>query len=364
MSLTNARAIGKRKRHQAKSGFSLTELVVAAGIAAAAFGTAALGYRTITAHQRNSTTFHTISLGPAITKGFYGSTSGQLDVYSVPNYGMSARAEIMRNIFWDDVAHASAIFCLPRPAITVDPLSDSLVPVAGINYIHPGLQAVPNPDNLIPPPDPQGSITFTGLGTMLDHPNKFLNLLAANYPDTVSTPFPFLGQEYRGVPATASVNGSIYILQSSSIKDKLSVRAIYDIDLLEVADPSPGTYASVKRYVPIVYNFAIPTEVGLTHYYDVLYPGSDQTPQQFGPLFACFERSVRLAAPETGNDQANAFKQAQNRPFYFIWWPDPANPRLEGRPTATYPTSDPRQYYSKHENQTTWMFTVPMFPPL
>ena len=81
------------------------------------------------------------------------------------------------------------------------------------------------------------------------------------------------------------VNGSIFVMQMSNNNTTLSIRAVYDIDFLDVADPAGSTYASVKRFVGST----------LTHFYDVLYqgPGSDQSPTSFGPVFACFERSVR-----------------------------------------------------------------------
>lgn len=329
-------------------GYSLTELVVVAGLAAAVFSTAALAFRTITVHQKRSTSYQEVDLGAAITKAFYDNPTGKLDVYTTPNYGMTARAEVLRNMWWDDVAHASAVYCLPRPRITVDTASSATDKVRGVNYIHPATID-------ITPASGEAPLA----GTALDHPNAFRALLEAKSPaDSATTPFPF-PNNYRGVPATNDVNGSIFILQMSNNDTTLSLRAVYDIDLLDVADPSGSTYASVKRFVGAT----------LTHFYDVLYqgPGNDQSPTSFGPAFACFERSVRKAYTESAGiaTQANAFKRATDRPFYFIWWPDPATPRLGGTPTTTaYLGSDARSYYSKHENQTSWMFTVPIFPPL
>ena len=349
-------------------GFSLTELMIVGGMAAAIFTTASLAYRTITVHQRLGTNFNTVNLGPAITKAFYGSTSGSMDVYTAPNFGITARAEVMKNVFWDDVAHSSAVMCVPRPAIVVNPTSSASDKVTGVNYIHPLLLPVPNPTGASPVPDPQGTFTFSGAGFVMDHPNSFVSILQANNPS--GYPFAFTGQAYRGVPNLASVNASIFVLQMSTEANKLAVRAIYDIDLLEISDPSvtttpnSGTYASVRRYVPVPAATGGATQAtGLTHYYDVLYPGPNQPPSQFGPIFACFERSVRKAVTETGS--AQAFKRATDRPFYFIWWPDPATPRLQGTPSSgSYSANDPRTYYISHENQSCWMFTVPMFPPL
>lgn len=349
-------------------GFSLTELMIVGGMAAALFTTASLAYRTITVHQRLGTTFNSVNLGPAITTAFYGSSSGTMDVYTAPNFGMTARAEVMRNVFWDDIAHSSAVMCLPRPAYAANPLSAATDKVTGINYIHPLLLPVPNPTGLSPAPDPQGTFTYSGVGFTVDHPNAFIQVLLNNNP--AGYPFPFTGQAYRGVPAAASVNGSIFVLQMSTEADKVAVRAIYDIDFINIADPgvtttpNSGTYASVRRYVPVPRaGVGATQDTGLTHYYDVLYPGPNQPPSQFGPLFACYERSVRRVVTEA--DSIQAFKRAVDRPFYFVWWPDPATPRLEGTSTAaTFTASDPRYYYRAHENQTCWMFTVPMFPSL
>jgi hypothetical protein len=338
-----------------RRGFSLTELIVAAGLAAAVFTTGALAYRTVTVHQKRTTNYQNLKLGPAITKAFFDDGTGSFDVFTSPNYGIAARAEVLRSIFWDDVAHATAVFCLPRPEIPVNVASAATDKVAGINYVHPPIQSfAPPPSSPTGTPNElNATVPFTGVGMMLDHPNAFLNVLASYAPDSTTNPFPFQGQSFRGVPAAGSVNASIYVLQATGQANQLAIRAIYDIDFLSVTEAQPGVYASVKRYVG----------TALTHYYDVLYPGVDQTPTQFGPVFACFERSVRTSVVE-GN-QTDAFKQATHRPFYMIWWPDPAQPRLSGNPTTTaYANTDPRKYYASHENQTSWMFTVPMFPSL
>ena len=348
MNLLPLSSISSVTSRSSERGFSLIELVAVAGLAAGIFSTAALAFRTITMHQKRSTAYQEISLGPAITKAFFDNPTGKLDVYTAPNYGITARTELMRGLFWDDVAHASAVYCLPRPRITVDIGSSTTDKVRGVNYIHPkNIDVTPA----------SGEAPF--VGTTIDHPNAFRALLQAKAPvDSATNPFPFTN-EYRGVPVITDLNGSIFILQMSESENTLSVRAIYDIDLLDVAEPVGSTYACVKRY----------DGTTLTNFYDVLYPGpgSDQGAAMFGPVFACFERSVRKAYPEDAAiaTQADAFKRATDRPFYFAWWPDPATPRLGGMPTTSaYATSDARRYYSKHENQTSWMFTFPMFPPL
>ena len=82
----------------------------------------------------------------------------------------------------------------------------------------------------------------------------------------------------------------------------------------------------------------------------------------FTPLFVTFERSTRRAFLETP-DSLNRFKAAAERPFYFVWWPDPAARHLGAQPNTLAP-SDPRQAYNHMGGRTAFMFTVPMFPAL
>lgn len=324
----------KQPSTRKRGGFSLTELVVVASLAAAVFTTGAIAYRTISYHQGRTTTYQSINVGPALTKAFYDIDGGLLDVYTAPNYGITAQAERMRVVIGEDVAKSTGIFCLARGVIPVATDSAVTSKIRNVNYLHP--QTIP----------------FVGRGTDLDHPNKFRELLQTVYPDSTSTPFPFLNQDYRGVPGSSSVNGSIYLIQANDVNQTLVVRAIYDIDFLEVNVPSPGIYASVKRYYGSE----------LTHSYDVFYSGADQHLTDFGPIFACFERKIRKAIAETV--AIDAFKKAEARPFYMVWWPDPALPQLRGIPASSPATTDPRRYYQQHEQQTAWMFVVPMYPSL
>jgi hypothetical protein len=79
-------------------------------------------------------------------------------------------------------------------------------------------------------------------------------------------------------------------------------------------------------------------------------------------LFITFERSARLALRETPAT-IERFKRAAERPFYFIWWPDPAARHL-GPVANTFASSDPRQAYNQMAGRTSFMFTTPMFPAL
>uniref|UniRef100_UPI00329A0C51 hypothetical protein n=1 Tax=Salmonella enterica TaxID=28901 RepID=UPI00329A0C51 len=57
------------------------------------------------------------------------------------------------------------------------------------------------------------------------------------------------------------------------------------------------------------------------------------------------------------------FKRAAERPFYFIWWPDPSARHL-GAIANTFSSTDPRQAYNHMAGRTAFMFVVPMFPAL
>jgi hypothetical protein len=81
----------------------------------------------------------------------------------------------------------------------------------------------------------------------------------------------------------------------------------------------------------------------------------------FTPLFITFERAIRRAIREA--DPINRFKMAAERPFYFVWWPDPGARHLGPQPN-TLSVTDPRQAYNHMAGRTAFMFTVPMFPAL
>jgi hypothetical protein len=158
-----------------------------------------------------------------------------------------------------------------------------------------------------------------------------------------------------------ATNASIFILKPSAVPQSassgtevlptLSVLAVYDIDLTPTTSPA-GTYVSVKRYQ---------SNAEPTHYYDVFYAASSGT-VPFKPLVVCFERSVRRALVE-GNS-IDRLKQAAERPFYFIWWPDPAAPELEAYAEPEYSDNDPRASYAAMGGRTAFFFAVPMFPSL
>ncbi|MGK0184601.1 MAG: prepilin-type N-terminal cleavage/methylation domain-containing protein [Verrucomicrobiales bacterium] len=297
-------------------GFSLIELVVASSLVVSFFGAAALGYRAVSVNQKRLARFGEIDIGAGNALNFYDLASSNKDVYWAPNYGTAIRADAMRDLFYDDLQHASAVYCLPR---------------SGTNDIRPTTIA----------------LTGTYRGTEIDTPNEFIDVLDDAYASADTT-----FSTYRGVPAAADRNATIYILQPSSSVDELWVWSIWEIDFVSVTSPETGTYASVRRYVNST----------LTRVYDTFYPVGGGT-ATFGPAFAHFELKNRSVLVEGAS--IDRFKVAPSQPFYFVWWPDPSSPILQaGADAASYSTSDPRSAYAMHEDQTSYHFVVPMFPSL
>ncbi len=296
---------------KARAAFSLVELLIAAAVAAAVITTGVLLYQNLTAARAPRSAYGTIEVGAALPT-FYGGTATAIDAYFAPNYGRSAHAEMLRTRLVDDLQRAVAVFCLGREEA---------------NSAHPAAIAV--------------SAGFRG--DQLDSPEAFRQLLAAAVPASADIFTP-----YRG--ACDATNASIFLLLPAVDATALSVLAVYDIDLTPTTSPA-GTYASVKRY-----------EAGsLTDFYDVFYPAS-AGPVPFRPLVVAFERSARRATVEGAT--IDRYKQAAARPFYFVWWPDPAAPTLEGFSAPAYAADDPRAGYAGMGGRTSLFFTIPMFPAL
>jgi prepilin-type N-terminal cleavage/methylation domain-containing protein len=307
-----------------RTGFSLIELLVGVAITAAVITTAVMIYQNLVAKGGGRASYGTVNVGASLPV-FYGGDATSLDASFAPSYGRAAKAETMRDEFLEDLQSANAVFCLGRESA---------------NSIHPTTI----------------SISASFRGTSVDSPNAFQTLLASAIPASAS-----IFTAYRG--ASTATNASIFILKpadsprdaiggQTAIAPTLSVQAIYDIDLIPTTSPR-GTYASVKRWqgdeVPI-------------DYYDVFYPESSGA-VAFKPLIVCFERSVRRSYVET--DVIDRLKQAAQRPFYFMWWPDPASPSLEASSAVPeYDATDPRASYASMGGRTAFFFVVPMFPSL
>ncbi|MFZ4681062.1 MAG: type II secretion system protein [Terrimicrobiaceae bacterium] len=294
-------------------GFTFVELLMALAIAAGVIATAVVAYQAATQVSSRSRSYGTVRLSDGVLFDFYGLSGFYVDTYFAPSYGRVAQAEILRDAFYEDLSHASAVYCLGRTLQTETAQRPSVIP-----------------------------INFNYDARRLDTPETFRLFLEESVPATAG-----YFSAYRG--ASASPNLSIYILMPSDSSSELWVRAIYEVDFVPAASPD-GTYASVRRY----------QGTACTDYYDIFFPASTGS-VAFAPLVAHFERSARLATPEGGSD---LLKVAANRPFYFVWWPDPAAPELQARSVEAFPADDPRSAYAAMAGRTSFFLTVPMFPPL
>lgn len=246
--------------------------------------------------------------------------AASISVASAPSYGSRAFADQMRAMFWDDVSHANAVFCLGRNA------RNSLRPL---------------------------TIPFIDSGRLVDSPEKFREALVEAFPSEAS-----IFTSYRNV--SVATNGSIFILEPSEESTHLAVRAVYEIDFVQTSEP-PGTYAVVQRYA--IEEESNPPAMGRLAYYDVFYPATE-TPieNDFSPLFAFFERKALRAVDE--GTAIDAFKVAEAMPFYMIWWPDPTAQSLRASVVASASAADPKSKYGAMGGMTSYYFVVPMMPPL
>ncbi len=313
-----------------KQGFTSAELLLVLALGGMVIGGAVVSFGTLVRNQPRVSAVVEVELGTRLNT-WYGLplATTKKTVTSAPNYGAVALAEKLREQLNNDVISATAVFCLTRDAA---------------NPYHP---------TTIPYNPATDEILDTGV-KFRDHLNA--KGLTANS---------LFGSD-RFFSSSKS-NATIFILGFSKTPNELSVIATYDIDVVKVLKPD-GFYASVRRYIgPPVVNVSEPQG------YDIFYPpyatlynsttwaNANGTTDGFTPLFVAFERTARLAMTEgTSNDK---FKKAAERPFYFVWWPDPGARDLRKQPNS-YPTTDPRAAYNHQGGRTSFMFTVPMFPSL
>ncbi|WP_395746708.1 hypothetical protein [Prosthecobacter sp.] len=328
--------MNRRVVHQ-PGGFTSVELLLVLALSAVILGGAVVSYGTLMRSQPSASSMVAVPLGVTRTQAFYGTVSTTVDVGMAPQYGALSLAEELREQFLADTLSATAVYCLPRD---------------GINTWKPSLIAYnPSTDD------------------ELDTPQKFRAHIVAHAGVSAS-----LYRDYRN-PLNDGVavpqNASIFVLGYSKYSGYLKVNAIYDIDLIRftgVTEPN-GIHASVKRYASVAAS-TTPSTLSYMGGYDVFFPPSIPSPTNaaqwstdgFAPLFVTFERASRLALRETPST-IDRFKRAYERPFYFIWWPDPSARHL-GAVTSTLATTDPRQAYNQMAGRSAFMFTVPMFPAL
>jgi hypothetical protein len=324
------------QRPFSRNGYTTVELLLVIALSAMIMGGVVVSFGSLVRNQPRVASTITVPLGETRHRHFYGTSRATREAASAPHYGMLALAEELREQFYADVMSATAVFCLPRES-------------------HNTWKPSTIPYN----PAEHGE---------LDTPQKFRSHIIA-----AAGVSPLLYRDYRNPQNTSdtqpSPHASIFILGYSKEAGKLKVSALYDVDVIRftgAAQPQ-GFHTSVKRYADDPGGLSL--ELVFAGGYDLFYPPSLAAPASaaawqndgFAPLFITFERSTRRALAE--GTAIDRFKVAAERPFYFIWWPDPAMRHL-GPQTTTASPSTPQQAYSHMAGRTSFMFTVPMFPAL
>lgn len=326
----------KSRIHQ-PGGFTSVELLLVLALSAVILGGAVVSYGTLVRSQPSVSSMVAVPLGSTRSLNFYGTIKNIVDVGMAPQYGALSLAEELREQFLTDTLSATAVYCLPRD---------------GINTWKPSLIAY-----------------NSSTDSELDTPQKFRAHIIARAGVSSS-----LYRDYRNPlndGTSVPQNASIFVLGYSKYSGYLKVNAIYDIDLIRFtgATEPNGIHASVKRYADAT-SSTPPATLTYMGGYDVFFPPSIPSPTNasqwstdgFTPLFITFERASRLALRESPAT-IDRFKRAYERPFYFIWWPDPAARHL-GQIANTLASTDPRQAYNQMAGRSSFMFTVPMFPAL
>lgn len=332
----------KRARQQA--GFSAVELLVVLALGAVILGGVMVAYGTLVGNRGSVAETVNITLPVVLLNDFYGpGQSAARTVPLAPSYGSLAMAEKLREEFHKDILGAAGVFCLYRR------------------------------NNRITNPLRRNWFAYNpSVDGPLERPRDFYDFLVRLDPNA-ATVF-----EVPNNPGTNNrspdPHASIYVTSFSAEQNRLGIIALYEVDLLrfEQQNVRPwGFYTSVRRYT---HNPANPTSQFsvLSGAYEAFFPPSIHNPtlasqfssDGFTPVFVFFERAVRRSVVEDSVMGADRFKAAAERPFYFIWWPDPAMPNLATLGNGTVRPQEARRAYNHMGGKTSFMFTVPMFPAL
>lgn len=321
-------------------GFSLAELLVVVALGAVVMGGLMVTFGTITSNRVSVSETVDIQLRPDVAANFFSAGSGTRTVSVAPHYGVLAQAEQLREQFHTDLIGAGGVYCLyRRSAVMTNNLRFTWFPFVA------------------------------GTDGPLESPTDFYRFLVKTNP-AAATMFE--------LPANPGVTNtffaphvSIYITNFSNDGSRLAVSAIYEIDVIPFVAAKPwGFYSSVRRYT---HSAANPNDVNceLSGGYEIFFPPSVvDAPSPtvfntdgFSPVFVTFERKVRRSLVEDNVNGRDRFKAAAERPFYFVWWPDPtvrnlATENLSGAAGLA------RRAYNHMGGRTAYMFTVPMFPSL
>jgi hypothetical protein len=296
-------------RTGAPAGFSFVELLVASAILGITIIVAVVAFSTLTTSPGRGIGEVDVQLPAAVMMSHYGISNPVVAVPHAPAYGELLRAEAMRDLLHNDLGHAVAVYCLARSNTT---------------SFRPGAIA---------------------LGTGFDprrvvRPAEFRALLGGGGSGFT---------DYTG-PATGLPNTSLFIFEATNTPATGRIRAIYEMDVTEAINP-PGLYASVRRY----------TGSALTAFYHVFYVSTNTNnfANNFMPPAVFFDRQIT-----TNGTTADRFRRAQNMPFYFLWWPDPATERFRETNTLMPDPGQPRRDYHQMADRTSFFFVIPAFPPL
>lgn len=306
-----------KKWGTAVRAFSVAEALIAICLSALILSAMVMFFQNVTHNQKRLATIESVTLTDAIVSNFYGlEDTDTVSVYSAPNFGRSAFANELRELFWEDHSQASAVYCLGRD---------------GLNTIRPS------------------SIDYPDGSAFLDTPSRFLAHLQSEYGSAAD-----VYVDYEG-PSVAE-DATIYMIGPSASATELNVIATYEMDIVPILDASDntiGNYVSVRRYLGS----------DLASYYDVYYEVG--TGNAFSPLLVHFPKASN--ASYESDATAARFMVAGEHSFYLMWWPDPAAHFLEApsppQPSAPdYSATDPVMDYWKMGGRTSFMFAVPMFP--
>ncbi|MEI6032698.1 MAG: prepilin-type N-terminal cleavage/methylation domain-containing protein [Verrucomicrobiae bacterium] len=303
------------------SAFTFVELLVALSIAATVLVVAVMAYSAI-GNSSPSRRSANVQLSLSNMVNFYPGSSGTtVSVSEAPSMAATAMANSMRDRLYADISYATAVTCLARnKANTIRPT----------NFVLSNLDA----RSLVSPDQFRTNLIDTGA--------------TAVYTNFCSTTNLFNG-------ATAATNLTIYILSSTNSATNIEVLAIYESDWVTITNFPAGTnstYATVRRYYG----------ESLTDYYHVFYPGKTNNATN-RPAAAFFTKSSMT------NGNTNYCK-AENRPFYFVWWPDPswvpysATSELASKYPDETNVSGARSNYWKQAGTTSFFFVLPAFPSL
>ncbi len=307
-----------RKYPHRSDAFTFVELVVALAIGATVIAVSVMAFSTINS-QGLSRRQLTVDIGNQNAYAFYQWTDPRAAVSEAPSFAATAMANSLREEFLGDLASATAVVCLARNKP---------------NSIRPTNIAIP------------GSLDAR---TLITPDNFRTNLIDPS--GVVYTNF-----NANGNGSAAATNLSIYLLYARDDSTNVTVDAIYESDMVNIASPK-GVYASVRRYVG----------TNMTSYYHVFYPDATNGTYQCPPAAFFTKANAALGLAR--------YRQAENRPFYFVWWPDPSRrvvwwPNTNRMDLGTsYPpeatnSSSPRSDYMRQAGATSFFLCFPAFPPL